>query len=96
MSDQLSEAIEAIQAGKMVLIFDREDRECEVDMVLAAKHISAAKIFQMRRDGGGLICVPVHPNIAQNLSLPFLADLFKANYIAYPIYIRNYYYCMDF
>jgi len=78
-------AREALARGELVLIFDRADRECEVDLCVAAEHITPAIIHTLRRDGGGLICVCTHPTIAKELDLPFLTEVFEYAWNRYPV-----------
>lgn len=70
-------AIKSLQNGNMILLFDAEDREGETDFVVPAERVTPEHIYQMRRDGGGLICVAVHPIASRKLGLPFYADLLK-------------------
>ncbi len=81
----IKEIRDALTKGEVVLIFDREERECEVDLCVAAQHVTPQKINILRSDGGGLICTCVHPNIAKKLDLPFLTDLFEYAWNRYPV-----------
>lgn len=74
----IQEAIEAIIKGEMILIYDFEDREGETDLVAPAMSVTPAHIARMRREGGGLICVAIHPESAQVLGLPYMFDILKA------------------
>lgn len=69
-------ALEDIRNGKFVLIHDSSKREDETDLVVAAEKVHPAHVAAMRRDGGGLICVALHPKAAENLGLPFLTDIY--------------------
>jgi 3,4-dihydroxy 2-butanone 4-phosphate synthase len=69
----------------MILLFDREDREAEIDLVMAADRIRPQDIYVMRRDGGGLICVCVDPEVAAKLELPFLTDLYRRSWADFPV-----------
>jgi 3,4-dihydroxy 2-butanone 4-phosphate synthase len=68
-------AVESLKKGEMILLFDAEDREGETDLVIPAINVTASHIFQMRKDGGGLICVAIDPTAAAKLGLPFFADV---------------------
>ena len=68
----LEKALEAICNGKMILLFDAEDREGETDLVIPALCVCPADIARMRIDGGGLICVAIHGTAAERLGLPFM------------------------
>jgi len=74
----LDEAIDAIRKGKMILLYDSEDREGETDMVIPALHVKPADVSRMRRDGGGLICVAIHSQAAEKLGLPFISEILRS------------------
>src|ERR1700722_1021407 len=57
--DSIESAIEDIRAGKMVIVLDDEDRENEGDLVMAAERVTPEAINFMRKEAGGLICVPM-------------------------------------
>ena len=52
-------AIEAIRAGRMVILVDDEDRENEGDLVVAAQLVTPEHISFMTRHGSGLVCMPI-------------------------------------
>ncbi|MGZ4903517.1 MAG: 3,4-dihydroxy-2-butanone-4-phosphate synthase [Halobacteriota archaeon] len=70
-------AIEAIRNGKMVLIYDFEQREGETDMVMPAVSMTSHEVARMRLEAGGLICVAVSSEAAECLCLPFMSDILK-------------------
>ncbi len=74
----LETAIEAVRRGKMILLFDAEDREGETDLVIPALCTRPEDVALMRRDGGGLICVAIHDIAADKLGLPFMSDILKS------------------
>ncbi len=74
----LEKAIEAIRCGKMILLFDADDREGETDLVIPAQSITPHDVARMRCDGGGLICVAIHAKAAEMLGLPFMSELLKS------------------
>ncbi len=55
----LENAIEDFKKGKMLILVDKEDRENEGDLVIAAEHATPEVINFMARFGRGLICVPL-------------------------------------
>lgn len=71
-------AIESLRNGKMILLFDSDEREGETDMVIPALSVTPSDIARMRRDGGGLICVSIHNDSAQKLGLPFMSDILRS------------------
>lgn len=75
---KLEKAIDSLQNGKMILLYDADDREGETDMVIPALCATPADIARMRCDGGGLICVAVQGDAAERLGLPFMSDLLRS------------------
>ncbi|MFZ5944465.1 MAG: bifunctional 3,4-dihydroxy-2-butanone-4-phosphate synthase/GTP cyclohydrolase II [Bacillota bacterium] len=55
----IEEALEDIQAGKMIIVVDDEDRENEGDLVMAADKATPEAINFMASYGRGLICQPI-------------------------------------
>ncbi len=70
-------AIHAIQRGRMVLLYDFEQREGETDMVMPALSMTPREVARMRSEAGGLICVAVSPEAAERLCLPFMSDILR-------------------
>jgi 3,4-dihydroxy 2-butanone 4-phosphate synthase/GTP cyclohydrolase II len=68
--DSIDEAIADIRAGKMVIVLDDEDRENEGDLVMAAQMITPEAINFMRKEAGGLICVPIIGKRLDELHIP--------------------------
>jgi 3,4-dihydroxy 2-butanone 4-phosphate synthase len=82
---KIQKALAHLRAGKMVLVHDSERREGETDFVVASQFVTPSIIRTMRRDGGGLICVTVHPKVRTNLGLPFLTEVFENLTSKYPV-----------
>ena len=57
--DTISDAIEDIRNGKVIIVVDDEDRENEGDFVAAAEHVTPEMINFMATHGRGLICTPL-------------------------------------
>jgi 3,4-dihydroxy 2-butanone 4-phosphate synthase len=74
----LEKVKESLRNGKMILLYDADDREGETDMVIPALKITPTDVARMRCDGGGLICVAVHGDAADLLGLPFMSELLKS------------------
>jgi 3,4-dihydroxy 2-butanone 4-phosphate synthase/GTP cyclohydrolase II len=66
-------AIAEIQAGRMVVVVDDEDRENEGDLTLAAEFVTPEAINFMARYGRGLICLALTEERADYLRLPPMA-----------------------
>ena len=87
MSDStVHEALEALREGKFVIVYDADGREEECDLFLPAEVCRPEHIRTMRRDGGGLIFLMVRPDIRDQLSMPFMQDLFVEIGDAHPIF----------
>ncbi len=67
-----SELIEAIRAGRMVVLVDDEDRENEGDLVMAADAVTPEAINFMARFGRGLICLTLTEARCRQLQLPMM------------------------
>ena len=72
----LKKAFELLRMGLPVLVHDSEFRENEVDIFILASRMTPEKVRLMRKDGGGLICVAIHPDIANALKLPYIQDIY--------------------
>ncbi len=59
-----------MEAGRMVILVDEEDRENEGDLVLAADHVTPEAINFMARFGRGLICLTLTRERCERLQLP--------------------------
>jgi 3,4-dihydroxy 2-butanone 4-phosphate synthase len=71
-------ALEALQNGEFVLVFDAEGREEETDLVVASEFSSPARIREMRTQAGGLICTTVPAEFHERVGLPYLSDILSA------------------
>jgi 3,4-dihydroxy 2-butanone 4-phosphate synthase / GTP cyclohydrolase II len=68
----IEEALEDIQAGRMVILVDDEDRENEGDLTMAAEKVTPEAISFMARYGRGLICLSLTPDRIERLQLPMM------------------------
>ena len=68
--DSIEGAVRDIRDGKMVIVLDDEDRENEGDLVMAAQMVTPEAINFMRKEAGGLICVPLIGRRLDELHLP--------------------------
>ena len=68
--DSIEGAIADIRAGKMVVVLDDEDRENEGDLVMAAQMVTPEAINFMRKNAGGLICMPMPGARLDELHIP--------------------------
>ena len=67
--------LEDVREGRFVIVVDDENRENEGDLCLAAEHVTAQSIIFLLTEGKGDLCVPVAPEIAEQLDLyPMVSD----------------------
>ena len=69
MFAEVKDVVAAMQAGRMVVVVDDEDRENEGDLTLAAEHVTPEAINFMARFGRGLICLTLTEERADYLRL---------------------------
>ena len=65
----ISEIVEDIRAGRMVILVDEEDRENEGDLVMAAEFVTPEAINFMAKHGRGLICLTLTEERCRQLGL---------------------------
>lgn len=66
----LAEAVDEVQAGRLVILCDDEDRENEADLCQAAQFANAATVNFMAHQACGLICVALTGTRIDALRLP--------------------------
>ncbi len=72
--NSVSEILEDIRQGKMVVIMDDEDRENEGDLIMAASMVRPEDINFMARYGRGLICLPLTRERCRQLNLGLMVN----------------------
>ena len=68
----VTEIIEEIRAGRMVVLVDDEDRENEGDLIIAAQFITPEAVNFMAKHGRGLICLTLTAERCNQLNLPLM------------------------
>ncbi|MFT9017906.1 3,4-dihydroxy-2-butanone-4-phosphate synthase [Acetobacter malorum] len=71
-SEAMRRAVEALRAGRMVIMVDDEDRENEGDLVMAAEFMTPAAMNFMITHARGLVCLPLTPVQVDKLQLPMM------------------------
>lgn len=69
----VTEIIDEIRAGRMVILVDEEDRENEGDLLMAAEFVTADDINFMVTHGRGLVCLTLTEERCEQLDLPLMA-----------------------
>jgi 3,4-dihydroxy 2-butanone 4-phosphate synthase/GTP cyclohydrolase II len=70
----VTEIIDEIKRGRMVVLMDDEDRENEGDLVMAAVHARPEDVNFMARYGRGLICLTLTQERCRQLQLPLMVS----------------------
>jgi 3,4-dihydroxy 2-butanone 4-phosphate synthase/GTP cyclohydrolase II len=66
---KIDEIINDFKVGKFVIFTDDPERENEGDLFLAAEFTTPEKLNFMRREGNGLLCLALTPEICERLAL---------------------------
>ncbi|MFJ4997718.1 GTP cyclohydrolase II [Microbacterium sp. NPDC088619] len=82
----ISEALEALRAGRPVLVADDENRENEGDVIMSAELATPEWVAWTVRWSSGFICAPMPADLADNLNLqPMVAASEDARSTAYTV-----------
>jgi len=71
---KIEEAVKEIEAGRMVILVDDEDRENEGDLTMAAEKVTPEAINFMAKYGRGLICLSLTGETVDRLGLPMMVE----------------------
>lgn len=71
----ITEALDALRAGRPVIVADDEDRENEGDVILSAELATPESVAWMVRWSSGFICAPMPGEIADALDLPPMVEV---------------------
>ena len=67
-------ALDAIRAGKGIIITDDEDRENEGDMIFSAEYLTEEQMALLIREGSGIVCLCLTEQMADDLELPLMVQ----------------------
>jgi 3,4-dihydroxy 2-butanone 4-phosphate synthase len=81
----LGQAVEALNKGEFVLVYDADGREEETDLTIASQYATSEALGTLRRDGGGLVCTTVDPTSRRLLGMPYLTDILSSEGKDYPL-----------
>ncbi|WP_342219863.1 GTP cyclohydrolase II [Rickettsiella endosymbiont of Miltochrista miniata] len=70
----IDRALEDLRLGKMIVLFDHENRENEGDLVLAADRVTPEAINFMAQYGRGLICLALAEEDIKRLQIPMMVE----------------------
>ena len=70
----VEEALDALRAGKNILVIDDPDRENEGDIICAAEFATTENVNFMATHAKGLICMPMSGEYCDKLGLPQMVE----------------------
>lgn len=90
MFANIQDAIQDLQAGKIIIVVDDENRENEGDFIGLAEKVTPEVINFMAKEGRGLICTPIAEEQAKKLNLPLMtAEMTDALETAFTVTIDH-------
>jgi 3,4-dihydroxy 2-butanone 4-phosphate synthase/GTP cyclohydrolase II len=66
---EIPEILEELRAGRLIILVDDPGRENEGDLAMLAEHATPEAINFMAREGRGLVCMPMAPELCDRLQL---------------------------
>lgn len=73
-AERVESALDAIRAGKGIIITDDEDRENEGDMIFSAEYLTEEQMALLIREGSGIVCLCLTEQMADDLELPLMVQ----------------------
>ncbi|KAK7400343.1 hypothetical protein VNO78_11549 [Psophocarpus tetragonolobus] len=70
----ISEAVEDVRNGKMVVVVDDEDRENEGDLIMAAELATPEAMAFIVKHGTGIVCISMKEKDLERLELPLMVN----------------------
>ncbi len=71
---RVERALEALRAGRGVLVTDNEDRENEGDLIYAAESLTEAQMALLIRECSGIVCLCLPDEKVRQLELPMMVE----------------------
>ncbi len=90
MDSSIQSAVAQLKRGEFVVLYDSDSREGECDLIIHASFVTPEIVSRLRKDAGGSIVLAIGNEIAQELQLPFLHDLFTKEKIPITYKKTNY------
>lgn len=72
--NHVKKALEELQQGRMIILFDSENRENEGDLIVAAEKITPEAINFMAQQARGLICLAMQEQDLERLNIPMMVE----------------------
>lgn len=74
MTTPLKKAVQALQAGNVILLLDAHERENEGDLIVAAEKITPSTMNFLIKEGSGVVCLAMPKSRLDELGLPLMAS----------------------
>jgi 3,4-dihydroxy 2-butanone 4-phosphate synthase len=71
---RVEKALEALRAGRGVLVTDDEDRENEGDLIFAAETLTESQMALLIRECSGIVCLCLTDEKVRQLDLPMMVE----------------------
>ena len=71
----VEQAVAAFRDGTPVLVHDAADREGETDLIYPAGAVTPEAVSRLRNDAGGLVCVALSHDVAENFDLEYMDEI---------------------
>ncbi|OYT26679.1 MAG: 3,4-dihydroxy-2-butanone 4-phosphate synthase [Thermoprotei archaeon ex4572_64] len=69
--------IECLRRGRPIFIYDFDEREKEIDVVVRADYVTPELIRWIRKNAGGLICFVTSEDVGKKLGIDFMTNYLK-------------------
>ncbi len=76
----IPDVLDAIRAGRPVLVLDDAGRENEADLICAADLVTPEVMAMLIREGSGIVCLCIHPGKAGELRLRPMVEVNRSRY----------------
>jgi len=70
----IPQALDTLRSGGMIIVVDDADRENEGDLIMAAQSVTEEQMAFLIRHTGGVVCLPLSNDIADQLDLPPMVE----------------------
>ena len=78
--ERLEAALDALRAGRPVVLLDDGDREDEADLIVAADRLTVEVMAQLIRDCSGIVCLCLDDETVRRLELPPMASVNRSRH----------------
>ena len=78
--ERVEAALDALRAGRGIMVVDNEDRENEGDLIYAAETVTDAQMAFMIKECSGIVCVCVNQDVADRMNLPMMVSKNTSTY----------------